>query len=231
MKSKKAIIFVHIPKTGGTTIRHHIEPLCLTPINKIHFTSKEVISKIGRKDWDDLFKMTCIRDPWSRLKSFYAYRKATIKNTGRKRKNKKFITKDAKGNKINLNEFIGYTYEFYKKGKHPSFPKEHNFKLKLGDMTYALLDDRDELSFDHVIKFPHIEEGLKEILKIKDNFSSIENSKKLSKCLRFTSSARMKRTDYANEDKYTAESIEIISQMMKLEIELFNFVKPEVGDL
>lgn len=70
MKYKKPIrtdkvIFVHIPKTGGTSIRMSLKGMHLL---KQHRTMDEVPEWC---DIDDYFKFTFVRNPWDRILSLY----------------------------------------------------------------------------------------------------------------------------------------------------------------
>jgi hypothetical protein len=46
-----------------------------------HMRPWEIIDEIGRERWDDLFKFTCVRNPWDMTVSMYYYSKADKKLT------------------------------------------------------------------------------------------------------------------------------------------------------
>ena len=62
-------IFVHINKTGGTSIAKAIG----LP-KKNHLTAKEIIDIVGQTKWDKAFKFTFVRNPWAKVVSHYLYR-------------------------------------------------------------------------------------------------------------------------------------------------------------
>ena len=62
------VIFVHISKTGGTSI---IEALKYK--SKIHMTSREIINMLGAKKWEESFSFTFVRNPWDKVTSHYRY--------------------------------------------------------------------------------------------------------------------------------------------------------------
>ena len=92
---KKKFLFIHIPKTAGTSIARQLEPYSAEPIiavkrplgeasDLIHFNSAFVkdgrnihqsLSRykkvIDRQVFDSLFKFTIIRNPWERALSYH----------------------------------------------------------------------------------------------------------------------------------------------------------------
>jgi hypothetical protein len=72
-------IFIHINKTGGTSIANAIG----LP-QKRHLTVREVINIVGYKDWNDAFKFTFVRNPWDKVVSHYRYRIKTNQNEMKK---------------------------------------------------------------------------------------------------------------------------------------------------
>ena len=77
----KTIIFIHIPKTAGTSIARALgmpppNPKEYFGINK-HEAADVVLLKVGQKIWKDSIKLACVRNPWQRLYSFWVYRRKT----------------------------------------------------------------------------------------------------------------------------------------------------------
>lgn len=76
ISGRQDIIFVHIPKTAGTSIRY---AMGFNEMNKSqnirnHYTAKEIINLIGIEKWNSAFKFSFVRNPWDRLYSFYSFR-------------------------------------------------------------------------------------------------------------------------------------------------------------
>ena len=63
--NRKKVIFIHIPKTAGTSISNF-----LGFFSKKHYTARQVIDKVGNL-WDKSFKFTVVRDPYERVLSMY----------------------------------------------------------------------------------------------------------------------------------------------------------------
>lgn len=71
----KDFIFIHINKTGGTSI--------ISIIGKSfrkHLTAKEIIGYKGQQKWDNAYKFTVVRNPWDRVVSQYKFRSKTNKS-------------------------------------------------------------------------------------------------------------------------------------------------------
>ena len=72
-KGKKCnYVFIHINKTGGTSVGKAIG----LP-TKRHLTIKEVSEIIGFEKLDEAFKFTVVRNPWDKVVSHYKYRVKT----------------------------------------------------------------------------------------------------------------------------------------------------------
>jgi len=80
---RRDVMMVHIPKTAGTSIRN---TLGMYPARKArpelgfkqHLTAKEIISIVGKPQWDQAFTFAMVRNPWDRMVSNYHYRKKKI---------------------------------------------------------------------------------------------------------------------------------------------------------
>lgn len=70
---KHKCIFIHIPRTGGTSIENHIIGGDYAKINLLekHLTAEKTIEIYGKDVWNEYFKFSFVRNPWSRIISVY----------------------------------------------------------------------------------------------------------------------------------------------------------------
>ena len=76
MMGRKKVIFLHIPKTAGTSIRNTL--FFNPPFRGIdqygkHHTTREILYLIGKEEWDAAFTFCFVRNPWGRLLSQHNY--------------------------------------------------------------------------------------------------------------------------------------------------------------
>jgi hypothetical protein len=94
ISDKNKLIFVHIPKTGGSSIEYCLKDLIIEPVNKVnernvdvvggiknvipnsfnnikHATASELVSQYGAEKFNTYLKFAVIRNPWDRLLSLY----------------------------------------------------------------------------------------------------------------------------------------------------------------
>jgi hypothetical protein len=77
---KHKLLFIHIPKTGGYSVRRYYNFIVPRKVykqrnhkffvNNQHATSKE-IKQFHPKEWNSYFKVCVVRNPWARFVSFY----------------------------------------------------------------------------------------------------------------------------------------------------------------
>ena len=78
LSNEHKFFFMHIPKTGGTSIRNALNTLIQSPqpyterdMEKKHRPA--YLEKKNIDDWDDLYKFTFIRNPYDRMVSYYTF--------------------------------------------------------------------------------------------------------------------------------------------------------------
>lgn len=112
----KGRIFVHIPKTGGSSMT-----LALGLPRKRHLTVAKIIEQVGYEAYRDAFTFTIVRNPYDREESFYKYLKG--KNPGR------------------FKDFADYVDHYYIK-RRAKYPEHHNPQVDWLTYNKVILVDR-----------------------------------------------------------------------------------------
>jgi len=68
----KKFIFVHVPRTGGTSLESFF---CESQPNHTHFKQKHSRYEYELQDHSDYFSFSFVRNPWERMLSFYLFDK------------------------------------------------------------------------------------------------------------------------------------------------------------
>ena len=200
---KHKCIFVHIPKTAGTSIEQVIwkederipENLCHgSKINKYqtgglqHLTASQIRTEIGEDIFSQYYKFTVVRNPWDKAVSQYMYTKHKRKDLRRK---------------IGMNEattFKEYLSLILKK-RHVQWKKQ----------TAFVYDSNKKLLVDKVIFFENLKEDIRLIFnQLKINHLPLPHTNK-----------SIGRLHYSNY--YDNESIKIIADFYQEDIEKFKY--------
>ena len=70
--NKKYIIYIHIPKNGGCSVKKTFQDYGRF-FNFSHKTAKEIYGEVGEDLWDESYKISLIRNPWDRALSAYYF--------------------------------------------------------------------------------------------------------------------------------------------------------------
>ncbi|MCC7424387.1 MAG: sulfotransferase family 2 domain-containing protein [Planctomycetaceae bacterium] len=67
-------VFIHVYKTGGTSISAALQPLC-EPLDAhpFHLTAVEAIERLGPSVWRDYLSFAVVRNPWDWIVSLYSW--------------------------------------------------------------------------------------------------------------------------------------------------------------
>jgi hypothetical protein len=70
---KKKLVFVHVPKTGGSSIDSALKSAFRVPIGKRIQTCREIHGLLGEKSYLKFFKFAVVRNPWDRFLSKFLW--------------------------------------------------------------------------------------------------------------------------------------------------------------
>lgn len=128
-------IFVHIYKTGGTSIEHALRRFTI-PQPK-HLRANLMREAMGEKRWNSCFKFSIVRNPWDRMLSSYSYRLM-----------RGYTTPD-----VTFEEFV------------LGFDKHENQELFRITQQSWLVDSENKIIVDMVARFERLDEEWKKIQK------------------------------------------------------------------
>ena len=197
---KHKCIFIHIPRTAGTSIEEWIEGLDWWRIKKetkhlLASQAKEIYSEY----WEDYFKFSFVRNPWDRMVSMLKYSSfyGVYVNPQKKHVDcSKYLEKY--GTPIT----VEYDHRFYD-------TKNLNKKQHKPNCVYGNILDED---LDFIGKFEDLKKDcsfLKSKLNIDNDFNiHAEDHKTRSNCYR---------------DYYTEESKNLIGDLYKEDIKFFKY--------
>ncbi len=153
MTDRKSLIFVHIQKTGGSSIAAAIGQQVLSPHK--HRFANELKAIYGEDKWDSAYKFAFVRNPWDRLVSWW-----TMIETYR--------PKDSQ--QPALNNFFSYVYsnaqnfeEFIVNCKE-DIEDNNGWKCIYRNQIDYLTDDSGGLMVDFIGKFENLMDDFNHVL-------------------------------------------------------------------
>ena len=187
-------IFIHVPKTAGTSITNYLRKLKFRQLNYhcatdgsnddatglfVHGTAWRV-SRGLQNIWDEYFKFAFVRNPWDRMVSCYKNRAKSYSDFG------KF-----------LNDY--------------PYPKNHNLIWHTIPQLTHVSDLNGNIIVDSIGKYENLQSDF-------DNFLSDVNIKS-TKLPKLNSTKRLHYSEYYKSDK----QIEFIYDLYKSEIDRFGY--------
>ena len=130
-------IFVHIPKTGGTSIEKFFGAKLFARTGKHHSVS-QLRQEVGDDDWNHYFKFSFVRNPWDRMVSYFNWRSQDLQNV------------DIKGR--TFKEWL----TFLLAEDFSSLTLNHSFQSGIKPQ-FAMLADGDKLAVDFVGRFENLQ--------------------------------------------------------------------------
>ena len=159
---KHKIIFLHIPKTGGSSIELAFGLFTFNNGYRIdnnikamhHFTWEEYKNYLGQKKYDEYYKFTIIRNPYNKVISDYFWLKNIAKLEYDNFQNKSF------------DEYLDYCDHLVKNNLynltlfHDHFMPQHKF----------IYNDKNKLMIDKILRFENFD-YIEKFIKIKYNIN------------------------------------------------------------
>jgi hypothetical protein len=198
LQKQTKCLFVHIPRTGGTSVKD----LCKFRMHKIdqHLTYTEIVEKLKRQGKLFDFSFAIVRNPWARLVSAYEYAKMDKSrwhdNVAGKRPHPDYEAVKGKSFEEVVKMKIG-GYNF----KHPS--------LRF-DQSHFIADEDGKILVDYVV---HLENFAKE-------FKPIEQKLGITKAVGFSNKSK-RQQDYPTY--YNKETRKAVAEIYKQDIDLFGY--------
>lgn len=186
-------VFLHIPKTGGTSINNMLRP----ELND-HYTWEDwfVTGKNTTRtvlDHSEYFVYSFVRNPWDRIVSLYHYKKNTHQEGFQKNKT----------DLLGFNDWIQAVYV----DKDKDYIGAHELKTYLDFLSYG-----GDIKVDFIGKLENIEKDVVELCDILGKPIPPIKCKNVREC---------KTKTY--QEEYTPETVNIIGDYFTQDIKTFNY--------
>lgn len=151
MKELK-ILFFHIPKTGGTSIKGVFEKVTPCWIPEWHMR-KEDFKKI-LPDYDDYFKFSFVRNPWDRIVSIFHFRRDNIKKIEKNKNFKDWVLYNKNTNEIDVLSQLNYLNEELNFiGKFENFEEDLKKIFSIFNLNLPKIPKLNQSKHDHFLKY------------------------------------------------------------------------------
>ena len=207
----KKCIFIHVPKTGGTSIEHSFGKVRMKgnkvkkhPKTKHHTLEDYKLSHI--KEYNSYYKFTVVRNPWEREYSLWKF----MNETYNKKINLRKIFNMFKGKGRGVrHSFKEYLYNLEKDIDFYIEDSAFQWKLLFRDQVeYIMVDGFLEL--DQIIRFERLELGYQEMCRTLDRYNA-----PLPKIFYSGSDSHL--------DNYDQESIDLVAKIRKKDIDFLGY--------
>ena len=202
-KEKKIpLLFVHIPKAAGSTIKHYFNCFGKSAIahRTRHYSLRNIKVKIYDKHvlhqciaFEDYFKFAIFRNPWDKMLSTYNYFIEYAVKAG----NEYWI--EIKKKKYNFKDWVLHLHE--------EVGIENTIK-KYNYFNYIKLDGR--VGVDYIINFYNLNEDFELIKKINKTTENLETK------------IRSREHEFF-KNYYDDKTVELVGEIHKRDIKMFKF--------
>ena len=208
----KKCIFIHIPKTGGTSIEHSFGKVKMRGGKvKVHPKTKHLSLEDYKlnhvKEYNSYYKFTVVRNPWEREYSLWKFMNETYNKRVSMNKIFNFFMKGKERGVRHT--FKEYLYNLEKDINFYIEDKTFHWKLLFRDQVeYIMVDGFLEL--DQIIRFERLELGYQEMCRALDRYNA-----PLPKIFYSGSSSHL--------NNYDQESIDLVAQIRKRDIDFLGY--------
>jgi len=207
-------IFVHIPKTAGTSLEFALfKDYERTPSNLWgfrlpsnrqggalqHWKAKQIRQEVGTEDFDRYFKFAFVRNPWDRMVSLFSYLTQTERIPRKRIRDFLGISQD-----ISFKAFVRTICE---SEPHPHWEEQHKF----------VLDEDGKLLVDFIGRYENLHQGYTYVC------SQLPRLRKKVPLPRRLASLRCSYLRY-----YDNETREMVADKYKTDRELFGYSFPKI---
>ncbi len=190
---KYKCIFVHIPKTGGISIKQSLFN-CYSPLP--HFGVSDYRLIFGKAAFEEYFKFAFVRNPWCRVLSAYLF----LKKGG-------CTTRDKQWSKIHLAKYNTFNdFALVWLNKINIYTQIHFIP-----QSHFIYDNEGKTQINHVAYFENIEKEFEYLRKIVNPNAQLQHLNK-------TSSKKIRYQDY-----YTPQTRKIVADLYQKDISLLKY--------
>ena len=208
----KRCIFIHIPKTAGTSIEYSFKKVKLKgekvkkhPKTK-HHTLEEYKDQFP-EEFNNYYKFTVVRNPWEREYSLWKFMNETYKKKMSLNKVLNIFTgRKGRGVRHTFIEYLKYLeqdIDHYIKDS--TFAWRHLFRDQIEYITI-----NDCLELDQIIRFERLESGFDEMCKVLDRYHE-----------------KLPTIFYSGEkthlERYSQEEIDLVAKIRKKDIDFLGY--------
>ncbi len=155
INADKKFLFIHIQKTGGTSIKHQL--LKCYGSAQFHYPHTMLRQISLKEEEKHFFKFAFVRNPWDRLYSWYKM----IMNV----KSETIFFQHIRDNASNFSEFLDLTEEIIDTVPVGKTSDTQNIKSIATNQLEYILDKNGQLGVDFIGKFEQLQDDFNMILQ------------------------------------------------------------------
>jgi len=200
---KERTVFIHIPKTGGTSISNALG--YSNDLRSKHCSVVGYIERMNRLAYHRFFKFTVVRNPYDRIVSYFEWKRFNIIE-GTYNKHITDEEMDMVMDKGFSNWFIKFVTNYRDK------PFKTRYKTGPNNQTLMLINRKNVISIDSICRFETLERDFLEVAKKQELEIKVD---------KFPHSLKTDRKPY--QEYYSNNAREIASRYYSQDLKNFNY--------